>query len=862
MGGLWNADQVDNPDSRSSDAAQPVSEGSVIALFDQTAADFADRPAIEDSAGSLTYKELRQLSGKLAAALAARGLTRGDYCALLVQRGRYSIALYLAILRLGAVYVPLDPAYPRSHLDFALTDCAPRLIIADPDAFPPGTPPIAGAIPLEDIVSDADTRRAARARKVSRDAPAYIMYTSGSTGRPKGVIVPHRGIVRLVRGQDFINFSPMLRNLQLSPLAFDGSTVEIWSALLNGGCLCIVDNPRPAVNDIAEAAQRMRANYASFTTGLFHALIDYRISAFEGLNQVMVGGDVMSPTHAARLVEAYPDLLIINAYGPTENTVCTTCYRIPERAEINTAAALPIGHPVNLTTVRILDKDLNPLSDGEVGELVTGGDGVALGYLNRPELTAEKFIEDEDNPGGLLYRTGDLARRRADGAFEFVGRNDRQIKISGKRVELDEIEHIIRSLPGVGDAMVAAHDRGDTKRIAAFVTAKTKEGAGFVERLHEAMRLALPEHMIPADLHTLPAFPLTPAGKIDRRALMDSLADGDQQIIRMSKSDDLAGALDAIFAAFTGASPVDRKTSYFDLGLRSMELMKIHAVIERDLAPGLPLTTLFEQTTIEALEAHLKARADGSLPDAEPRARRRIAASNSPIAIIGMSGRFPKADSPAELWQNILAKRDCVTHFSDAELEDSFDDATRRDPAYVKARPILEHPDHFDAGFFGMMAREAQLTDPQQRLFLEIAWEAFEDAGYDPATINAPVGVYAGASLNTYFLKHILTDRGVIDELTNQFQIGEYQTLMGAGDFVATRTAFKLNLKGPALSIQTACSTSLTAIGEAVQSLQVGRCDMALAGGTSISFPQRRGYFYEEGGMGSSDGVCRPFDAG
>ncbi|MGB3627690.1 MAG: amino acid adenylation domain-containing protein, partial [Henriciella sp.] len=850
---------MENAEGKSREGAPTES---VISLFDKVAQEFSSAPAIEDSLGCLSYSELRQLSGKLAAELAARGLKRGDHCALLVQRGRYSIALYLAILKLGAVYVPLDPTYPRSHLDFALSDCSPRLIIADPDAFPPGDAPISGAVSLCEIVSGAEQRRAARTRNVSHDAPAYVMYTSGSTGRPKGVIVPHRGIVRLVRGQDFIDFSPQLRNLQLSPLAFDGSTVEIWSALLNGGCLCIVDNPRPALNEIADAIERMGANYASFTTGLFHALIDYSISAFEGLTQVMVGGDVMSPTHATRLVEAYPDLLVINAYGPTENTVCTTCYRLPDtREDINPAEPLPIGQPINFTTVQIVDQDLNPVPDGKPGELVTGGDGVALGYLNRPDLTAEKFIEDEARPGRLLYRTGDLARRRPDGTFEFIGRNDRQIKISGKRVELDEIEHIIRSLPGVGDAMVAVHDRGDAKRIAAFVTAKAGIGAGFVERLNDAIRQALPEHMIPSDLKALPVFPLTPAGKLDRKALMDRLNDNGQQLIRMSESDDLATSLEAIFAAFIGTSPVDRQTSFFDLGLRSMELMKIHAIIDRDIASGLPLTTLFEHTTLQSLQAHVEGRAND--PESAPRltARRRTPDSNAPIAIIGMAGRFPKADSPAELWQNILAKRDCVTHFSDEELEDTFEEAIHRDPAYVKARPILDNPDHFDAGFFGMLAREAQLTDPQQRLFLEIAWEAFEDAGYDPLRLDVRVGVYAGTSMNTYFLKHILRDRSVIDELTSQFQIGEYQTLMGAADFVATRTAYKLNLKGPALSLQTACSTSLTAIGEAVQSLQTGRCDMALAGGSSITFPQKRGYFYEEGGMGSSDGVCRPFDS-
>ncbi len=231
------------------------------------------------------------------------------------------------------------------------------------------------------------------------------------------------------------------------------------------------------------------------------------------------------------------------------------------------------------------------------------------------------------------------------------------------------------------------------------------------------------------------------------------------------------------------------------------------------------------------------------------------------IAIIGMSGRFPGAKTVRQHWNNVLVGRDCISRFDDAELEDTFDVKTRRDPAFVKARPILEDVDRFDAGFFSILPREAALTDPQQRIFLEIAWEALEDAGYDPAQVAGPVGVFAGTSMNTYFLKHVLTDRSVIDEFTSQFQIGEYQKLVGAGDFVATRTAYKLGLRGPAVSVQTACSTSLTAVGQAVQSLQLFQSDMALAGGASITFPQKRGYLYEEGGMGAPDGRCRPFDA-
>jgi len=232
------------------------------------------------------------------------------------------------------------------------------------------------------------------------------------------------------------------------------------------------------------------------------------------------------------------------------------------------------------------------------------------------------------------------------------------------------------------------------------------------------------------------------------------------------------------------------------------------------------------------------------------------------IAIIGVSGRFPDAANISEFWQNIKAGRDCVSRFVDNELDDAFPPEVRGAPNFVKARPILKDVDLFDASFFGMHAREAALTDPQHRLFLECAWEALEDAGYDPATYPEAIGVFAGCSTNTYFLNNVCADRSVIDDFTSNFQLGNYPMLVGEGqEFLATKAAYKLDLRGPAVSVGTACSTSLTAVAQACQGLLLYQADMMLAGGVSISFPQQRGYLYQEGGMASPDGLCRPFDA-
>lgn len=831
----------------------------VIARFEAVSAEFGDHLAAIDATGEDSYATLRERSARFATVLSRAGLKRGEHCAIMVPRSRNTLALILAIVRLGAVYVPLDSAYRRAQLDFIISDCAPKLVIADGAALA-GLDDLNGTvIDLADIVSSSAGAGPAPLQACGRDEAASIMYTSGSTGKPKGVVIPHRGILRLVQGQTYAGLSPQTRFLNLASLAFDASTLEIWGPLLNGGCAAILDEVQPSLDTIASAIARLGATSALFTAGLFNALADHRLEAFAPLKEALTGGDVLSPVHLRKVRDAHPGLQIINAYGPTENTVITCCYRIPRagEAEVN-GDAIPIGDAIAGTRIHILDDKLVPVGDGEVGELVVGGDGVALGYLNRPDLTAEKFVDDVFSPGGRLYRTGDLVRRRPDGNLDFLGRNDRQIKIAGKRIELDEIEHALRMAPGVADAAVATVEGPSGKSIASFVKADVADRAVFLDGLRAYLKSALPDHMVPAELRVLPDFPLTPAGKVDRKALLNGLdTHAAGPLVPEPVEDDIADRLAAVFEGLLG-KPVDHRSNFFDLGLRSLDLMRAHAAIVRDVAARVTLVDLFRHPNLEALATHLRTTLGTARDAAVPRRRE---AQGGAIAVIGMSGRFPGARNVAGFWANLLAGHDCITHFDLAELEDTFDDSTRREERYVKARPILADVDRFDAGFFGMLAREAALTDPQQRLFLEIAWEAFEDAGYDPATMAGAVGVFAGTSMNTYFLKHVLSDRGVIDEFTSQFQIGEYQKLVGAADFVATRTAYKLGLTGPAVSVQTACSTSLTAIGLAVESLRAGRCEMALAGGVSVTFPQKRGYFYEEGGMGAPDGACRPFDA-
>ncbi|TCG06289.1 hypothetical protein BZM27_27365 [Paraburkholderia steynii] len=450
----------------------------VAARFDAVCGEFGDHLAVIDQTGEESYAALGERSARLASVLATMGLGQGDRCAIMVPRSRDTLALMLAILRVGAVYVPLDPAYPKAQLDFIVADCLPKLIVAEGAALASVGDLNGVLIDLADIVASSAAVDPAPLHPTDPDDPAYIMYTSGSTGKPKGVIVPHRAILRLVQGQTFTALSSETRFLNLAPLAFDASTLEIWGPLLNGGSAAIINEVQPSLDTIASEMARLGVTSAWFTAGLFNALADYRLEAFLPLKEVLTGGDVLSPVHIRKVMEAHPELQIVNGYGPTENTTFTCCYRIPRDSEASTHGdAIPIGDAIAGTRVYIVDDKLVPVGDGEVGELVTGGDGVALGYLNRPELTAEKFIDDVFTPGGKLYRTGDLVRRRADGAIDFLGRNDRQIKIAGKRIELDEIEHALRVAPGVADAAVAAFEGRRGKSIAGFVKADVADAA-------------------------------------------------------------------------------------------------------------------------------------------------------------------------------------------------------------------------------------------------------------------------------------------------------------------------------------------------------------------------------------------------
>lgn len=434
--------------------------------------------------------------------------------------------------------------------------------------------------------------------------PAYLMYTSGSTGRPKGVLVPHRAVLRLVLGNDFAALGPQEVILQLAPLSFDASTFEIWGALLNGGRLAVLPDPYPSFEDIGAAIARHRASTLWLTAGLFHLMVEHNLQGLTGLRQLLAGGDVLSPSHVVRALRALPGCRLINGYGPTENTTFSCCYTIPR--DYAGEGAVPIGRPIRHTEAWVLDEERRAVADGEAGELYVGGTGLALGYWNHPELTAQAFIPHpfDATPGARLYRTGDRVRRRADGNFEFLGRIDRQVKINGKRVELDEIEARLRATGLVSDAAVvyASPAPRMQPRLAAFVTAP---GALDVPALRHALRAELPDYMMPVTLTQLPALPLSPTGKIDR-ARLPPLAAGPEVVKGRAPANDTESALLEIWRRVLGTGAVGVDDNFFDLGGTSLGLMEVHASIRRSLASDLTIVEMFQYPRISALAERMR----------------------------------------------------------------------------------------------------------------------------------------------------------------------------------------------------------------------------------------------------------------
>ncbi|WP_122857046.1 non-ribosomal peptide synthetase, partial [Pseudomonas viridiflava] len=591
-------------------------EQPVHRLFEQRAARHPDRVAAEHGQRSITYGELNAQANRLAHYLIEQGIAPNDHVAIVLPRSLELLVGQLAVSKCAATFVPLDVNAPAERQSYMLDDCQAVCVLTR------STAPINAAtrrIDLDSLDLNGQPGHDPELEQGS-DTAAYVMYTSGSTGAPKGVRVPHRGIARLVLNNGYADFNEHDRIAFASNPAFDASTMEVWGALLNGGQLCVVDH-ETLVDPVRFSALLIdaRISVLFITTALFNQYVQQIQQALQGLRLLLSGGERADPASYRALLSQAQGLRLFNVYGPTETTTFATTCEV--RAVSEGDESVPIGRPIGNTSIYVLDAHQRLAPKGVTGELYIGGDGVALGYLNRPELSVEKFLVDpfSDEPGAMMYRTGDLGRWMEDGQLECLGRNDDQVKIRGFRIELGEIVSCLHQLPGIGETVVLAReDEPGNVRLVAYYTSHEEDTLLAPEQMRAHLQASLPDYMVPTAFIELKTLPLTANGKLDRRALPKPERSALFGMNYEAPEGEFEVALAEIWAEVLQVERVGRHDHFFDLGGHSLLAMRMVSQVRQQLGVELPLGELFALGELAAVAAALSGVARSELPSILP----------------------------------------------------------------------------------------------------------------------------------------------------------------------------------------------------------------------------------------------------
>ncbi|WP_055550579.1 non-ribosomal peptide synthetase, partial [Streptomyces kanamyceticus] len=806
--------------------------------------------AVSDRDVTLTYRELTGRVDALAARLRRRGVTPGRNVGVLVDRSADMLVALLGVLAAGGAYVPLDPDYPVDRLRYMAEDAGLHLLLARSGAGADlGTP----LMSMDALDEDGEGLPSAPSTGPTAQDPAYVIYTSGSTGRPKGVQVPHRALANLLLSMaEEPGLTAGDHLLALTTVCFDIAALELFLPLITGGRVEIV--PAEVARDgvlLRRLLESSPATAVQATPATWKMLLAAGWSGKQGL-KALCGGEALDQDTAEQLLARAGQ--VWNMFGPTETTIWSAVCRLAPGERVT------IGHPIANTQLHVLDTRGRQVPAGVPGELYIGGAGLATGYLGRPELTAERFVTMD---GERRYRTGDLVRTLPDGRIEYLSRLDAQVKVRGFRVEPGEIESVLRAQDGVREAVVTARRVGGDNVLHAFLV--LGEGAGLPRR--EALAQWLPAHLVPDVLVPLPTLPQTLNGKVDRGRLTDApLAElrGTDAAARPARQP-VNGArqpaarideLTELIADILGTAPADvpADVPLGQLGMNSISFTELSTRISERYGIEVLPTLFYRYPTVAAVAAQL------SPPEAHETTaaldREAVPADDAPlaesatgdIAIVGMAGRLPGSADLTEFWENLEQGRDLVTEIP----ADRWDWRAHADNSRSRWGGFLSGVDRFDAAFFAISPREAELMDPQQRLLLEVVWSAIEDAGYRASDLAGKrVGVFIGTTNSDYAEVQRAAGRPA-----------DAHTLTGAAlSIIPNRISYLLDLRGPSVAVDTACSSSLTAVHQAVTALRDGTCDLAIAGGVSLILDPGLYEALSRNEMLSEDGRCKAFDA-
>ena len=819
-------------------------------LFAKQAEMFPNSIALEFENKQVTYSELAKMTNQMANYFLSQGLCPGQFVAVSMDRTPKLIASLFAVLQCGAAYLPLDPKFPTARLEFMLKDSEASFLLTT-KYLSTLLPNCSKTILIEDVLSLLDQYSETPVPiAVSQEAVAYIIYTSGSTGQPKGVTVTHKNLVNFLFSMAFepgISVDDKL--LSITTISFDIAGLELFLPLIKGARVVFADYETTRDGHLLlDLIQNKGITIVQATPTTWQMLLD---SGWENplAIKALCGGEAMPLNLAHQLISRCDSLW--NMYGPTETTIWSAIKQIQANDKLIT-----IGLPIANTQIYLLDKHGQAVEAGIIGEIVIGGDGVAQGYWKRPELTAEKFIPNpfSTESNSILYRTGDLGKLLPTGEFQCLGRIDHQVKLRGHRIELGEIEATLNSLPGVKQsAVIVSNYLGNEAKLVAYL--KFSEPLQDEKLIHDALSKILPDILLPSKYIWVDDFPITPNGKIDKKNLpVPEYNRPDSAPLFKKPSTQLEKDIAKIWSEELQIPSIGIDDDFFDMGGSSVLAQKVTSLMRQRLSIEVPVSKIYIHPTISELSTILGENKNGEDLFVFKNSNHKTISAD--IAIIGMAGRFPGSDSIEELWKNLRDGKETISFFTKEELDVSLPESLRKDPLYIGARGLLPSAKTFDPGFFGLNPQLAAAMDPQIRVFLEIAWEALEQSGHLPKHYKGSIGVYSGSEINTYYENNIFNN----NELKSQ--IGDLQIYTVNGkDFIAPRTSYHLNLKGPSVSVHSACSTSLLAVAEAVKAIRTGMCDIALAGGSSVTAPIYSGHLYDDGFIKSPDGRTRPFEA-
>ena len=605
----------------------------IAQLFEEQVNLYPDKTAVVFKDSSLTYSQLNQKSNQLARILRNSEVSTNDPVAILVDKSVDMIVGIFGILKAGGAYVPLDPEYPEQRRSFIISDSGCKILITQ-DKYINETFEGIAKISLDS--SDSYHNDGTNVKRINASSDlAYIIYTSGTTGIPKGTLIPQCGVVRLVRNTNHIDFKPEDRVLQIASIVFDASTEEIFGAILNGASLFIVDketilNP----NELGDVLAKNNITIADFSSALFTQMAESHSGIFNKLKTLIIGGDVLSAPHVNKVRKNNPQLTVINAYGPSENSCNSTTYKIDRDFDSN----IPIGKPVSNSTAYIFDKNMNYQPIGIIGELYVGGDGVSPGYLNRDDLNRSSFVEHPYIPGERLYKTGDYARWLPDGNIEFHGRIDNQLKIRGFRVEPEEIESIISRIEGVIDVVIMPLRKEEKDiRLVAFLNVPKDFGLDTIEILRH-LKSKLPSYMIPYAIKFMHGFPLTINGKTDRKALKyeeGEFEDKHKQEEALSTATE--EKLFKVWSEVLRTREIGRNVNFFEVGGNSLMAISLINRLEEQLGAKISYKDLIIHSSIADLGKYIEENSAGT---------------ESSVALVHLTdlNELPLTKSQARIW--------------------------------------------------------------------------------------------------------------------------------------------------------------------------------------------------------------------